>query len=82
MREHRARLRAAGLVKVECWVGPAERERLGRYVEKVLGGYCPVGRQGLHREEGTGTAGVVLELPTGDRARGPRRPGRPDPSPE
>ena len=68
MREHRARLRAAGLVKVEAWVYPAERERLGRYVEQRLGGFCPVGRHG----QGPSTAGVEIpdagteaELPPG-----------------
>ena len=55
MRDHRARLRSAGLVKVECWIQPEERERLSRYVEGRLGGFCPVGRQ----REGASTAGVV-----------------------
>ena len=55
MREHRARLRAAGLVKVECWVQPEERERLSRYVETRLGGFCPVGRQ---RTGTPSTAGI------------------------
>ena len=58
MREHRARLRAAGLVKVETWIQPEERERLSRYVEGRLGGFCPVGRQ----RTGASTAGLI-ELP-------------------
>ena len=62
MREHRARLRAAGLVKVEAWIQPEERERLATYVEKRLGGFCPVGRQ---RPVGGSTAGRI-ELPAGE----------------
>lgn len=42
MREHRLRLKARGLVKVEVWVRPDDRVRLARYVTVRLDGHAPV----------------------------------------
>lgn len=42
MREHRQRLRDRGLVKVEVWVRPYDRQRLARYVRNRLDGHAAV----------------------------------------
>jgi len=40
MRELRERRREAGLVKVECYVKPSDKERLAKYVVSTLKGEC------------------------------------------
>ena len=42
MREVRARRKKAGLVKVECYVIPEDKERLANYVTSKLDGECTV----------------------------------------
>ena len=42
MRELRTRRREAGLVKVECYILPSEKQRLAKYVVKTLNGECNV----------------------------------------
>jgi len=42
MREHRQRLKDRGLVKVEVWVRPYDRQRLARYVRNRLDGHAVV----------------------------------------
>lgn len=42
MRELRTRRREAGLVKVEGYVTPENRERLARYIVNTLGGECNI----------------------------------------